>query len=119
MLTAQRRMGKTSLVRELLRRLDQEGEVATVSVDVEAAMDSGDAVAELGAQSQPLQSVRSRIASRMNTSIRGVGDNVEELGISELRVRLRSSIDAGNWQKTGDQIFEALASNERPVVLSQ
>ena len=64
LLTAQRRMGKTSLVRELLRRLDEEGETATVFVDLEGAM------------------------------------------------------DAGNWQRTGDQLFEALASNDRPVVLA-
>ena len=46
LLTAQRRMGKTSLVRELLRRLDEDGEFATVFVDLEGAMDAEDAVAE-------------------------------------------------------------------------
>ena len=40
LLTAQRRMGKTSLVRELLRRLDEDGEFATVFVDLEGAMDA-------------------------------------------------------------------------------
>ena len=35
LLTAQRRMGKTSLVRELLRRLDEDGKFATVFVDWE------------------------------------------------------------------------------------
>ena len=63
LLTAQRRMGKTSLVRELLRQLNDEGEVATVFVDVEAAMDAADAVAEMATQARPLQSVRGRIAS--------------------------------------------------------
>ena len=48
LLTAQRRMGKTSLVRELLRQLNDEGEVATVFVDVEAAMDAADAVGRDG-----------------------------------------------------------------------
>ena len=47
LLTAQRRMGKTSLVRELLRRLDREGEFATVFVDLEGAMDAADAVADI------------------------------------------------------------------------
>ena len=47
LLTAQRRMGKTSLVRELLRRLNEEGEFATVFVDWEGAMDQADAVAEM------------------------------------------------------------------------
>ena len=111
-------MGKTSLVRELLRRLDEEGEVSTVFVDVEAAMDAADAVAELAVQAQPLQSVRGKIASWLSNSVRGVLDNVEELGVSELKVSLRAGMDSGNWQRTGDQVFEALATNERPVVLA-
>ena len=43
---------------------------------------------------------------------------MKELGISEFRVRLRGGLDAGNWQRIGDQVFEALAANERPVVLA-
>ena len=39
LLTAPRRMGKTSLVHELLRRLELSGKFATVFVDVEDAID--------------------------------------------------------------------------------
>ena len=52
LLTAQRRMGKTSLVRELLRRLDAEGDYATLFVDLEAANDAPDAIAEIATQAQ-------------------------------------------------------------------
>ena len=48
LVTAQRRMGKTSLVRELQRRLDDEGQFATVFVDLEAAMDGADAICRDG-----------------------------------------------------------------------
>ena len=44
LLTAQRRMGKTSLVRELLRRLKDEGRFRTVFVDVEDAPTAADVV---------------------------------------------------------------------------
>ena len=118
LLTAQRRMGKTSLVRELLRRLDEKGEFATVFVDLEGAMDAADAVAEMAAQARSLQGVRGKIMSWASNSLRGALDNVEELGVSEFRVRLRGGLDAGNWQRIGDQVFEALAANERPVVLA-
>ena len=60
LLTAQRRMGKTSLVRELLRRLDREGEFATVFVDLEGAMDAADAVAEMTTQARAVKGVRSK-----------------------------------------------------------
>ena len=55
LLTAQRRMGKTSLVRELLRQLDDEGDFATIFVDLEAANDPADAVAEIAIQARPVQ----------------------------------------------------------------
>ena len=63
LLTAQRRMGKTSLVRELLRRLEEDGEFATVFVDLEGAMDAADAVAEIATRARPLQDFRGRITS--------------------------------------------------------
>ena len=51
LLTAQRRMGKTSLVRELLRRLGGDKEAfETIFVDLEAAGTPADAVAEIAFQ---------------------------------------------------------------------
>ena len=118
LLTAQRRMGKTSLVRELLRLLEEDGEFATVFVDLEAAMDAEDVVAEIATHARPLQGVRRRITSQLRNSVRNVRDNIEELGVSELRVKFRAGLDAGNWQRIGDQVFEALAASDRPVVLA-
>ena len=118
LLTAQRRMGKTSLVRELLRRLEEERKFATVFVDLEGAMDAPDAITEMAAQSSSVRSVRSRMASWLTSTLRDLRENIDELRVSELRVKLRAGLDAGNWQRTGDDMFEALASNDRPVVLA-
>ena len=118
LLTAQRRMGKTSLVRELLRQLDGEGEFATAFVDLEGAMDAADAVAEMAIQARTVKNVRSRVVSWLGSTLRDVRDNVEEMGVSDIRVKLRARLDAGNWQRAGDQVFEALATNERPVVVA-
>ena len=118
LLTAQRRMGKTSLVRELLRQLNSEGEFATVFVDLEGAMDAADAVAEIATHARAVTSVSRRIVSWLGGTIRDVRENIEELAVSEIRIRLRAGLDAGNWQRTGDQIFEALAAGDRPVVVA-
>ena len=118
LLTAQRRMGKTSLVRELLRRLDDEGDFATVFVDLEAASNAADAIAEIAIQSKPLASVWDRTLAFFANRLRDVSERIDEVSISELKVKLRAGIDAGNWQLSGDQIFEALASCEKPVVLA-
>ena len=118
LLTAQRRMGKTSLVRELLRRLDAETNYATLFVDLEAANDAADAIAEIAAQAQPLGSAWDRIKSVFSNYLRDFRDNVDELTVHELGLKFRAGMDAGNWQRSGDQVFDALAQNDKPVVLA-
>ena len=61
LLTAQRRMGKTSLVRELLRRLAAEGTIETVFVDLEDAADAADAIAAIGAEAKSVEGAWRRI----------------------------------------------------------
>ena len=118
LLTAQRRMGKTSLVRELLHRLDDEGHFETVFIDLEDATEPADAIAEIGVQSRSLQGAWLRVKSGFANALREVGDRVDTLAISEVRVKLRAGVDGGNWRQKGDGIFAALAENERPAVLA-
>ena len=118
LLTAQRRMGKTSLVRELLRKLTEQGEFETVFVDLEAANDPADAVAEIAAQAKPLQGAWQGIKSGFVNTAQVVGDRIEELSLYDLKVTLRAGIDAGNWPQRGSAVFSALAANDRPVVLA-
>ena len=118
LLTAQRRMGKTSLVRELLRRLDDSGEFETVFVDLEAAADPADAIAEICVQARPLSGVWGRIKDSFANILKETGEHFEELAVADMKVKLRAGIDAGNWPQRGDAVFAALASSKRPVVLA-
>ena len=118
LLTAQRRMGKTSLVRELLRRLEAEGDFETVFVDLEAANDAADAIAEIAAQARSLKDSWSRISYDFANWFRGIPGHIDELGLHEFKLKLRAGMDAGNWQRSGDQVFDALAQNDRSVVLA-
>ncbi len=118
LLTAQRRMGKTSLVRELLRRLAETGDFEPVFVDVEAAMDPADAIAEIAVQAKRLHGAWNRIAADFGNLLRAAGGQIEELSVADLKVKLRGGIDSGNWPQRGDQMFAALAASDRPVVLA-
>ncbi|MXX65871.1 MAG: ATP-binding protein [Chloroflexi bacterium] len=118
LLTAQRRMGKTSLVRELLRRLQIGGNYETVFVDLEACMDPADAIAEIAFQARSVESAWRRIVSGFANRLQGAWDQVDELGIAELRIKLRASVDKGTWQADGDRVFQALANCRKPVVLA-
>ena len=111
-------MGKTSLVRELLRRFGEAGDIESVFVDLEAAMNSADAVAELSIRAKSVRGAWDRIKASFENVLMGVGNQIDEIAISELKVKLRAGIDAGNWQQRGDEVFSALAGKGRPVVLA-
>ena len=118
LLTAQRRMGKTSLVRELLRRLGDAGGFEPIFVDLEAAMDPADAIAEIGASSRSAQGAWHRIQSAFANALRTAGDQVETLSLGDLKAKLRGGMSAGDWRQKGDDLLAALAENDRPVVLA-
>ena len=118
LLTAQRRMGKTSLIRELLRRLRAEGRFETVFVDLEDVRTAADAVVEIGVESRHVHGAWARIRSGFANVLRGIEDRIDELAVAEVRVKLRAGIDRGNWRQKGDAVCAALAKNERPVVLA-
>ncbi len=118
LLTAQRRMGKTSLIRELLRRLRAEGRFETVFVDLEDATTAADAVVEIGVESRDVHGAWDRIKAGFANILGGIEDRIDELAVAEVRVKLRAGIDAGSWRQKGDTVCAALAKNERPVVLA-
>ena len=118
LLTAQRRMGKTSLVRETLRRLGEEGCFETIFVDLESAITPADAIAEIVLQSRSARGIWQRLKSWFANVPDTVGSRIDTLGVPFLRLKLRAGIDAGNWRQKGDQVFATLAENDRPVVLA-
>ena len=118
LLTAQRRMGKTSLVRELLRGLAADGEFEPIFVDLEAANTSEDAVTEIAIQSRHAHVAWGRIKSGFVNVLRELGDRVDTVSLSDVQVKLRAGIDSGNWRRKGDEIFAALAGHDRRVVLA-
>ena len=118
LLTAPRRMGKTSLVRESLRRLAADGAFDTIFVDLEDAADPADAIAEIAAQARSTQGAWKKVRGSFLETLKDLGDRVDSVAVSELRVQLRAGIAAGNRWRKGDEVFSALAASPRPVLLA-
>ena len=118
LLTAPRRMGKTSLVRESLRRLAADGDFETIFVDMEDAADPADAISEIAVQSRTANGAWKQIRGRFLEGLKDLGERVDNVTISELRVQLRARISDGNRWRKGDEVFSALAENIRPVLLA-
>ncbi|MCY4057150.1 MAG: ATP-binding protein [Gammaproteobacteria bacterium] len=112
LLTGQRRMGKTSLARELGRRLELDGWLFFF-VDVEEAVHPQDVVALIA---QRVHSVRT-LANRFASTMARLAANVEEISAYEFRLKVRANLDDGNWRRHGQELFESCANEPKPVLI--
>ena len=116
LLTGQRRMGKTSLARELGRRLETRG-WTFLFTDVEGATSEKDVIAGLAKAIQPVRPISSRFASTMKRWLGEQTEKVDEMSALTFRVKIRPGLGAGNWRYRGEQLIGACAAHDRPVLL--
>ena len=113
LLTGQRRMGKTSVVMELGRRLETL-DWAFLFADVEGATCAEDAIAEIARAVHPVRPISSRFANGMK---RWLNVNVEEINAYDFSVKIRAGLDTGSWRRHGEQLLNACAMHDKPVLL--
>jgi len=115
LLVAQRRMGKTSLMKEAARRLGKE--YTCVYVDLQAARCPADAVAELSLELRPHKKLWTKTKEIFANILSSATNAVEELSVGDLRLTLRAGMTSGNWMEKADRLMGVLASSEKPVLL--
>ena len=116
LLTGQRRMGKTSIARELGRRLETQGWVFLFT-DVEGATSEKDVIAGLAKAVQPVRPILSRFTGTMRRWFGEQVEKVDEISASDFRVKFRAGLRAGNWRYRGEQLIHACAAHDQPVLL--
>ena len=116
LLTGQRRMGKTSITRELGRRLTRSGGWVTLFTDVEDATCPEDVIADIARAAYPVRPIVSRLGSIASVAQRAFGV-VEEIGVSGFRLKIRAGLDAGNWRDHGERLLQSCAEHDRRVLL--
>ena len=114
LLTGQRRMGKTSVVRELGRRLEAKGWIFLFA-DVEGATCPEDAIADIAQAAHSVRPIAKRSAIAM---IRWFNDKIEEVSAVEFRIKFRAGLDAGSWRRHGAQLLRDCAVQDQPVLLA-
>lgn len=110
LLVAPRRVGKTSLMHELGRRL--ESTHRCLFVDLEGAQSPADAIAELGLATRSHRS----LWKRTQEVFRGLLDNVESIGAYEVSIKLREGTSAG-WQTKGQRLLDSLSQHDEPIIV--
>ena len=117
LLTGQRRMGKTSVLRELGRRLEAEGWVFLFT-DVEGATSEKDVIAGLAETARPVRGIWSRWAGTMTRWVDGLVERTSEVDVLPFRWKPRDAIGAASWQRHGGQLIRACAAHDKPVLLA-
>ena len=113
LITGQRRMGKTSIARELGRQLEAQ-EWIFVFANVEGAVCAEDVIAEIAESVHPVQPIAARFALVMQ---RWFQRNVEEISAMDFRIRVRAGLSGGSWRGYGKQLVGYCATYEKPVLL--
>ncbi len=115
LLVAQRRIGKTSLMREAARHM--EGDYLCLHVDLQKAHSPADAIVELSLATKPYNSLWTKTRGVFKNIFETAAERVESLKFEDLSITLRSGLTEGDWQAKGDRLFASLAESEKPVVV--
>ena len=113
LLTGQRFMGKTSLARELGRRLASAG-WTFLFTDVAGATCPEDVVTRIAKAAYPVPSLRSRFLAGMQ---RRFADSAGASSTAAFGVQFRAALTAENWRRHGEELFRHCAAHDKPVLL--
>lgn len=110
LIVAPRRVGKTSLMREVARRI--EDRFTCLFIDLQKAQSPADAMAELAFATRPHQGLFARTRELFKNSLAGV----ESIGSDELMIKLRDGFSS-SWQARAKRLLDDLAQAEKPVII--
>ena len=116
LLTGQRRMGKTSIARELGRLLEADGWVFLFA-DVEGATCSEDVIADIAEAVYPVRSMKSRFTTGTLSLLNRLSRRIKDLGPRQFRVSFRAELNKGNWRRFGEKLIRDCAEHDQPVLL--
>lgn len=106
-------MGKTSVARELGRRLEASGWIS-LFVDVESANSEEDVVADIARSMHPIRPLRDRAFNAVRNWFVG---HVDEIGAREFRVKFRAGLNSGNWRHHGENLLVTCVGSGKRVLL--
>ena len=116
LLTGQRRMGKTSVARELGRRLEAQGWVFLFA-DIEGATGPEDVIADVAEAAYSVRSMKSRFTTGTLSLLNLLSRRIKDIGPRQFRVSFRAELNKGNWRRFGEKLIRDCAEHDQPVLL--
>jgi uncharacterized protein len=115
LLVAQRRMGKTSLLKEIKRQLSDR--YTCLFVDLQKASTAEDAIVEVSLALKPYKSLWNKTKDLFSNVLNKLAESIEEVNLGEIGIKLRAGLTSANWVEKGDSLLSILAESELPVLL--
>ena len=106
-------MGKTSVARELGRRLEAKGWIS-LFVDVESANSEEDVVADIARSMHRVRTMKDAIFETVRNWFKG---HVDEVSVVGVRVQFRAVLNPGNWRHHGENLLGTCTRSGQPVLL--
>lgn len=116
LMSGQRRMGKTSIAREVGRRLSsQQDPWHFLFVDADGCEDESHLISLLAGEVATHDRQNKKVRSWAK-ALFGATRKISEIAVGELSLSIRNSMTSGSWQNHGDELLRSLAG-ERPCLL--
>ncbi len=117
LIVAPRRVGKTSLVRETFRRMEERNRDYLLFADVQHCSTPEELIATISLVAYPYQALRDKILDVFSAFWKQFRENVESVGSNELlEIKFREGL-TGDWQAKGQKILQNLAQADRPIAI--
>lgn len=117
LLVAPRRVGKTSLVLETFRRLEERNQDHVLFVDIQDCSTPQDVIVTLSMAAKKYNDLWEKVKGIFEKFFKQLKENVESFGSSELfEIKLREGM-TGDWQAKGNKILAGLAEADKPIVI--
>lgn len=114
LITAPRRIGKTSLIRETGIRIQDN--YCCLQVDLQKSHSPADIITEFSVATRPYRSLWNKTKEIFKNVITSAEDKIDELGVNDLTIKFRDGV-MSNWQKKGDDMIDAIAGAETPAII--
>jgi hypothetical protein len=114
-IVAQRRIGKTSLMRETAKRL--EGSCLCLHLDLQDATTSAGFVHKLGMAVSEHKPLWKKACVLFKNTLSKITSKIESISYADLNIALREDLSGPTWQAKGERLFAILADHDQRVVL--
>ncbi|MCU7836675.1 MAG: hypothetical protein KZQ83_15675 [gamma proteobacterium symbiont of Taylorina sp.] len=118
LLTGQRRMGKSSIAREIGRNLsdNEKKNWSFVFIDLQSCATGIEMVARLAEEMHKHPDFKTIIDSWSKSFIQ-LFDKVEKISAGKFSITIRDVLNTGNWQLKGRELLEKIESNKKRTFL--